>query len=142
MPGWNSLTMVEWSLARVTPSNATLNPSSIGNHSLIRATLELVRNSAYYQRYVVTQTILYVVIAWCSFLIDRAAPPAVRRPLSIPRLWAALDPTTAGRSRPHDCGPLSIMPRPLGYSPALRFLPCPLANAACADGISSVISSV
>ena len=75
VPGWSNINITEWRLSNVTITQRDRAVRN-GNFSFVRATFKLERDSGYYERYVIGAVVLYVVIAWFSFLIDRAASPA------------------------------------------------------------------
>ena len=76
MPGWRtSITLPEWTAVGVRPYIEVV-PRYGSNWTYARATMVVSRNSGYYEQYVITGTILFVMLAWCSFFIARAAAPA------------------------------------------------------------------
>ena len=73
--GWRDIVTTQWRLADVVIAQRDRLARN-GNYSFVRATFKLERNAGYYERYVIGAVVLYVLIAWCSFFIDRAASPA------------------------------------------------------------------
>ena len=70
-----SITKPEWKILDAIPYDETEFFQG-RNWSYVRVRLILKRNSEYYEQYVIAPTILFVVIAWSSFFIARAAAPA------------------------------------------------------------------
>ena len=76
MPGWaSSITLEDWRITAVYPHAETV-PFLDRNYTTLKGTMRLERNAVYYEKYVIQSTILYAVLAWCTFFIQRSAAPA------------------------------------------------------------------